>query len=49
VIPLWQTVNYFAYRKSIAGIGENPVVLYQDVEKWQLTADGNVALLERDQ
>ncbi|MEX2169307.1 MAG: ABC transporter substrate-binding protein [Pirellulales bacterium] len=35
VIPLWQTVNYFAYRRDLQGIAESPVVLYQDVGKWQ--------------
>ena len=35
VIPLWQTVNYFAYRRDLQGIAESPVVLYQDVGEWQ--------------
>ena len=35
VIPLWQTVNFFAYRKSIAGVGENPVTLYQNLSAWR--------------
>ncbi len=34
MIPLWQTTNYFAYRRGLAGIGERPLVLYQDVEDW---------------
>lgn len=37
VIPLWQTVNYFAYRSSVAGIGDTPVTLYQDVDHWDLS------------
>lgn len=35
VIPLWQTVNYFAYRRDFQGIQESPVVLYQNVSEWQ--------------
>lgn len=35
VIPLWQTVNSFAYRKYLTGIGDNPVVLYQNIENWK--------------
>jgi ABC-type transport system substrate-binding protein len=34
LIPLWQTVNYFAYRDSVRGILESPVALYQNVEQW---------------
>jgi tetratricopeptide (TPR) repeat protein len=40
VVPLWQTYNQFAYRSSVAGIGEYPVVLYQQVESWTLTSEG---------
>ncbi|WP_197529226.1 ABC transporter substrate-binding protein [Aeoliella mucimassa] len=36
VIPLWQTVNYFAYRSALTGISAEPVHLFQDVAKWQL-------------
>jgi ABC-type transport system substrate-binding protein len=43
VIPLWQTVNYFAYRESLRGIGETPVQLYQNIESWSSTAPANVA------
>lgn len=35
VIPLWQTVNHFAYRRNFQGIVESPVVLYQNVGSWQ--------------
>jgi tetratricopeptide (TPR) repeat protein len=37
VIPLWQTVNYFAYRADVHGISNNPVSLYQDVDRWTLS------------
>jgi tetratricopeptide (TPR) repeat protein len=38
VIPLWQTVNEFAYRQSVRGVLPHPVTLYQGVEQWR-TAD----------
>jgi tetratricopeptide (TPR) repeat protein len=47
LIPLWQTVNYFAYRTSIRGVGESPMVLYQNIEHWQLGNTRNVARLDR--
>lgn len=37
VIPLWQTVNYFACRTEVQGIGDNPVALYQDVDHWTIS------------
>lgn len=43
MIPLWQTVNFFAYRESLRGIGETPVVLYQNIESWSHAPDANVA------
>lgn len=43
VIPLWQTVNFFAYRESLRGIGETPVRLYQDIESWSNATPANVA------
>ncbi len=36
VIPLWQIVDYFAYHKSISGVGQRPATLYQQIENWQL-------------
>jgi tetratricopeptide (TPR) repeat protein len=41
VIPLWQTANYFAYRSSVKGIGDQPITLYQNVERWQVTYEGD--------
>lgn len=35
VIPLWQTVNYFAHRKSVSGVGTSPVTLYQNLSAWR--------------
>jgi ABC-type transport system substrate-binding protein len=44
LIPLWQTVNYFAYRTDLHGIGDSPVELYQNVDLWELaSADSNAA------
>ena len=37
VIPLWQSVNYFAYRTSVHGIGETPVSLYQNIQEWTVS------------
>lgn len=36
LIPLWQTVNYFAYRDELSGISSQPVRLYQDIGDWQI-------------
>jgi ABC-type transport system substrate-binding protein len=37
LIPLWQTVNYFAYRTSVHGIEDSPIALYQSIGQWTLT------------
>ncbi len=37
VVPLWQTINSFAYRKSLRGINKAPISLYQDVANWKFT------------
>jgi hypothetical protein len=43
VIPLWQTVNFFAYRKSLSGIGDSPMTLYQNALQWSKATRPNVA------
>jgi ABC-type transport system substrate-binding protein len=43
VIPLWQTVNYFAHRASLRDIGDSPVLLYQNVDQWSIAPGGAVA------
>jgi ABC-type transport system substrate-binding protein len=43
LVPLWQTVNYFAYRTAIRGIGESPITLYQNVEQWRVGEEPQVA------
>ncbi len=35
VIPLWQTYNYFAYRKTLDGFGKSPISCYQQVDQWR--------------
>ena len=35
MIPLWQTYNYFAYRKTLDGFGETPISFYQRVDQWR--------------
>ncbi|MHB8970354.1 MAG: ABC transporter substrate-binding protein [Pirellulaceae bacterium] len=40
LIPLWQTVNFLAYRARLSGVGSHPLTLYQDVEQWRVTSSG---------
>ena len=40
VIPLWQTLEFFAHRQSIHGLGSAPVTLYQNVAHWKHTLRG---------
>lgn len=35
IVPLWQLVDFYAYRKGNRGIGEKPFTLYQNIEQWQ--------------
>ena len=35
LIPLWQTVNSFARRQWLDGVGEQPLVLYQNLDAWR--------------
>jgi ABC-type transport system substrate-binding protein len=36
VIPLWQLVDYAAYRQELAGLVDSPVTTYQAIEGWSL-------------
>lgn len=36
IIPLWQVVDAFAYRRDVVGVGREIVSLYQNVERWRL-------------
>lgn len=38
VIPLWRLTNFVVYDRSLSGVGNQPVNLYQNVEHWQLSA-----------
>ncbi|HEX7446569.1 MAG TPA: ABC transporter substrate-binding protein [Pirellulales bacterium] len=35
VLPLWQLTEHFAYHRTLKGIGDSPVLLYENVEHWQ--------------
>jgi tetratricopeptide (TPR) repeat protein len=35
VLPLWQISDSFAYREGVQGIGQRPLSLYQDLDKWR--------------
>ena len=41
VIPLWQLTDHFAHSRSLEGVGDRPVLLYQNVEKWRVAAPNN--------
>jgi len=36
ILPLWQIVDSFAYRRDVVGVGRDVVSLYQNVERWRL-------------
>jgi len=36
VIPLWQLTDYFAVRQGIAGVSQQPITLYQDIQQWRV-------------
>ena len=38
VIPLWQVVEHYAYRKNLKNTGNQISSLYQNVDRWQLGA-----------
>jgi ABC-type transport system substrate-binding protein len=40
LIPLWQTVEYAAYQSNLAGVGPEPVDLYQTIDAWRITDGG---------
>jgi ABC-type transport system substrate-binding protein len=37
ILPLWQTVDFFAYRTALKNVGASPVWLYQNVDQWRLS------------
>lgn len=36
ILPLWQIVDSYAYRRDVVGVGRDIVSLYQNVERWRL-------------
>lgn len=36
ILPLWQLVDSYAYRRDLAGIGSDIVSLYQNADDWRL-------------
>jgi hypothetical protein len=36
VIPLWQMVDSYAYRRELSGVGSDIVSLYQNADKWSV-------------
>ena len=36
IIPLWQLVDSYAFRRELGGMGSNVVSLYQNVNRWRL-------------
>lgn len=43
VIPLWQAVNHMAFRDNVRGIAESPIALYQEIERWNVVDDRELA------
>ena len=39
VIPLWQTIPHYAFRPTLRGLGEQPAMIYQQIEAWQIEAE----------
>ena len=37
ILPLWQLVDSYAYRRDLSGVGNNIVSLYQNVHLWRLS------------
>jgi tetratricopeptide (TPR) repeat protein len=37
VLPLYQTHDYYAYRKSLQGLDSPRVTLYENIDQWQVT------------
>ena len=36
VLPLWQTVEHYAYRKSLSGVGKKITNVYENVQDWKI-------------
>jgi hypothetical protein len=36
LLPLWQLVDHFVCHRGVQGVRQQPVVFYQDVERWRV-------------
>jgi hypothetical protein len=36
LIPLWQLTEHFAVHTSLAGVGQRPAALYENINQWQV-------------
>ncbi len=36
ILPLWQIVEHFAYRKNVFNMGDQLVFLYQNIDRWRI-------------
>ncbi|PQO25849.1 hypothetical protein C5Y96_20555 [Blastopirellula marina] len=43
ILPLFQLQDYFVYRRSLGGVGYQPMTLFQQVERWDLAPAWDVA------
>jgi hypothetical protein len=41
LLPLWQTVDFFAYQKRLNNVGASPIWLYQNVDQWRIAVEGS--------
>ncbi|QDU75226.1 Bacterial extracellular solute-binding protein, family 5 Middle [Bremerella volcania] len=43
IVPLFQLQDHFVYRRSLGGVGYQPMTLFQQVERWDLAPAWDVA------
>ncbi len=43
ILPLWQVADQFVVRRSVQGIADRPVSLYEDVASWRVNLAGATA------
>ena len=36
ILPLWQVVEHYAYRRNVFNIGSNNIHLYENIEEWRI-------------
>jgi len=36
ILPLWQVVDHYAYRKNVFNVGSNIVYLYENLDEWRV-------------